>query len=142
MFPTPNVPNGVRSVAHKVQLCLEAAVRLFPTPQTHNAQGAPGQTRDDRLNDLCTTVAGMLNPDWVEWLMGWPIGWTTLAPLPPAAVADWLARGHPLGDWWADEHELPRITSVSGARRARLTALGNGQVPACAARAWCLLTLH
>ena len=22
-----------------------------------------------------------LNPDWVEWLMGWPIGWTDLKPL-------------------------------------------------------------
>ena len=22
-----------------------------------------------------------LNPDWVEWLMGWPIGWTELRPL-------------------------------------------------------------
>lgn len=24
---------------------------------------------------------GQLNPDWVEWLMGWPIGWTDLKPL-------------------------------------------------------------
>ena len=24
---------------------------------------------------------GKLNPDWVEWLMGWPIGWTDLKPL-------------------------------------------------------------
>jgi len=22
-----------------------------------------------------------LNPSWVEWLMGWPIGWTDLKPL-------------------------------------------------------------
>jgi hypothetical protein len=21
---------------------------------------------------------GQLNPEWVEWLMGWPIGWTEL----------------------------------------------------------------
>ena len=32
---------------------------------------------------------GYLNPPWVEWLMGWPIGWTALEPLamdksPPA----------------------------------------------------------
>jgi hypothetical protein len=24
---------------------------------------------------------GQLNPEWVEWLMGWPIGWTGLKPL-------------------------------------------------------------
>jgi len=24
---------------------------------------------------------GQLNPSWVEWLMGWPIGWTDLKPL-------------------------------------------------------------
>jgi len=24
---------------------------------------------------------GKLNPDWTEWLMGWPIGWTGLRPL-------------------------------------------------------------
>jgi DNA (cytosine-5)-methyltransferase 1 len=24
---------------------------------------------------------GQLNPMWVEWLMGWPIGWTDLKPL-------------------------------------------------------------
>lgn len=25
-----------------------------------------------------TPQKGQLNPDWVEWLMGWPIGWTDL----------------------------------------------------------------
>ena len=25
--------------------------------------------------------AGSLNPTWVEWLMGWPLGWTDLKPL-------------------------------------------------------------
>ena len=24
---------------------------------------------------------GKLNPTWVEWLMGWPLGWTDLKPL-------------------------------------------------------------
>ncbi len=38
---------------------------------------------------------GQLNPPWVEWLMGWPIGWTDLKPLemdkfPPVPL--------PLGD--------------------------------------------
>ena len=28
-----------------------------------------------------TTVGGKLNPMWVEWLMGWPLGWTDLKRL-------------------------------------------------------------
>jgi DNA (cytosine-5)-methyltransferase 1 len=27
------------------------------------------------------TNPGQLNPTWVEWLMGWPLGWTDLKPL-------------------------------------------------------------
>lgn len=30
-----------------------------------------------------------LNPDWVEWLMGWPIGWTALKPLAMARFRQW-----------------------------------------------------
>ena len=28
-----------------------------------------------------TDIGGRLNPTWVEWLMGWPLGWTDLKPL-------------------------------------------------------------
>jgi len=28
-----------------------------------------------------TKNGGQLNPTWVEWLMGWPLGWTDLKPL-------------------------------------------------------------
>ena len=30
---------------------------------------------------LATQAGGSLNPTWVEWLMGWPLGWTDLKPL-------------------------------------------------------------
>jgi hypothetical protein len=30
---------------------------------------------------LSTKAGGQLNPTWVEWLMGWPLGWTDLKPL-------------------------------------------------------------
>jgi hypothetical protein len=55
---------------------------LLPTPTAHNAKekGSPSQmTRNTvQLGDL---AAGRLNPQWVEWLMGWPIGHTDLKPL-------------------------------------------------------------
>jgi len=34
----------------------------------------------------------MLNPNWVEWLMNWPIGWTSLDPLPKENFDDWKFR--------------------------------------------------
>lgn len=35
---------------------------------------------------------GQLNPDWVEWLMGWPIGWTDLKPLEMDRFQSWLQQ--------------------------------------------------
>ena len=39
---------------------------------------------------LAAQVGGPLNPDWVEWLMGWPIGWTDLKPLAMDKFPQWL----------------------------------------------------
>jgi hypothetical protein len=36
---------------------------------------------DRGKSNLGEVVGGLLNPDWTEWLMGWPIGWTGLRPL-------------------------------------------------------------
>jgi hypothetical protein len=30
----------------------------------------------DRSKNLNDQIGGQLNPTWVEWLMGWPLGWT------------------------------------------------------------------
>lgn len=32
---------------------------------------------------------GQLNPEWVEWFMGWPIGWTELKPLEMDKFREW-----------------------------------------------------
>jgi len=32
---------------------------------------------------------GQLNPDWVEWLMGWPISWSSLEPITELLWLDW-----------------------------------------------------
>ena len=43
----------------------------------HQAQYSINQAvRDSEQNN-----GGKLNPTWVEWLMGWPLGWTDLKPL-------------------------------------------------------------
>jgi hypothetical protein len=38
---------------------------------------------------------GQLNPEWVEWLMGWPIGHTALEPLATAKYQEWLQQHSP-----------------------------------------------
>lgn len=35
---------------------------------------------------------GRLNPDWTEWLMGWPIGWTASGPLATDKFQSWLQQ--------------------------------------------------
>tara|TARA_R100000951_G_C2634027_1_gene178661 strand:+ start:170 stop:1168 length:999 start_codon:yes stop_codon:yes gene_type:complete len=67
----------------------------WPTPNTSDANGA-NLPHDIGRNYLraevlpeeiqkknCTEARehGQLNPSWVEWLMGWPIGWTALEQL-------------------------------------------------------------
>ena len=39
---------------------------------------------------LSYQIGGELNPPWVEWLMGWPIGWTDLEPLATDRFQQWL----------------------------------------------------
>ena len=42
--------------------------------------------------ESCQT-GGKLNPDWQDWLMGWPIKWTDLQPLEMDKFQSWL-RSH------------------------------------------------
>ena len=37
-----------------------------------------------------TLIRGQLNPAWIEWLMGWPIGWTEQKPLETDKFQSWL----------------------------------------------------
>ena len=81
-------------------------------------------------------TSGQLNPEWVELLMGWPKGWTSLEPLPSEVMDDWLeADNYWSLDW---EGDTPR-TGKKDNNSSRLKAIGNGQVPACAVKAWRLL---
>ena len=51
-----------------------------PTVQDSKNNGAKSQMERNSL-PLNAQVGGSLNPTWVEWLMGWPLGWTDLKPL-------------------------------------------------------------
>ena len=69
---------------------LATAVRKWPTPTVQDAKnnGGPSQHRRNSL-PLNAEVGGPLNPQWVEWLMGWPIGWTDLKPLEMDRFQEW-----------------------------------------------------
>lgn len=73
--------------------------RKWPTPVASMAKGSSvnaltrksGANRsNDRLDHAVMALdGGHLNPEWVEWLMGWPIGWTDLKPLAMAKFQQW-----------------------------------------------------
>ena len=51
--------------------------RLLTTPTASDAVGTHG---GGNSRSLRTDAGGQLNPTWVEWLMGFPIGFTELKP--------------------------------------------------------------
>jgi hypothetical protein len=70
------------------------AVRIeqekWPTPTAHNAkEGAFPAEYARNTPTLAAQAGGSLNPMWVEWLMGWPLGWTDLKPLAMDRFHSW-----------------------------------------------------
>jgi hypothetical protein len=60
----------------------------WPTPRTKGMCGGSGawaqlksNTTIEEARAMGAGNGGKLNPMWVEWLMGWPLGWTDLKPL-------------------------------------------------------------
>ena len=59
--------------------------RMWPTPTAHNAKETDAPIESMRNTPtLAAQAGGKLNPMWVEWLMGWPIGHTDLKQLETA----------------------------------------------------------
>lgn len=70
-----SVPPSRQKDPGKCNLTQRVAMKLFTTPCAADAQGTHGGGNHGSLR---TDVAGQLNPTWVEWLMGFPPGWTDL----------------------------------------------------------------
>jgi hypothetical protein len=65
---------------------------LWPTPTASTGGPEPdGKTGRKLVTQVQqkTQAGGALNPTWVEWLMGWPIGWTDLEPLATDKFQQW-----------------------------------------------------
>ena len=87
---------------------LPAADKRWPTPTKSDHKGSgptmirsDGKLRGDRLDYATerapdgTSTGGQLNPTWVEWLMGWPLGWTDLKPLGMDKFREWQLQHSP-----------------------------------------------
>jgi hypothetical protein len=84
IFPTPTISGNYNRAgsAPNSGNGLETYVKLYPTPTCNDAKNnnPPSQrTEHGRHSDQLNVIAGgSLNPDWVEWLMGLPVGWTDI----------------------------------------------------------------
>jgi DNA (cytosine-5)-methyltransferase 1 len=68
---------------------LAGAAKMWPTPSANDNRdrgnlSMPAIQRRERLGKqlmlsmVVSDQSGALNPTWVEWLMGFPLGWTAL----------------------------------------------------------------
>ncbi len=106
-WPTPDTCAGGTgpSQAKRNQPRLQDAVKMWATPtkrdwkeQTLSPSLAVMHLDKERSKQLPRQMSlespelhgGKLNPVWVEWLMGWPLGWTDLNPLEMGRFQMWL----------------------------------------------------
>jgi hypothetical protein len=98
MWPTPTCHNA-KEAAYPAEfnrktptLAATVAMRKFPTPQASDnkdrgnmsnpsIQRRIAKGKQIMLSQSVHPTSGALNPVWVEWLMGWQLGWTDLKPL-------------------------------------------------------------
>ena len=76
---------------------LNDQIAKWPTPTVNDSKNStlpPSQITHDNIPGQMLrqgeVAGGQLNSDWVEWLMGWPIGWTDLKPLAMDRFHQWL----------------------------------------------------
>lgn len=107
MWPTPTVcGNYNRPGASATSgMGLATAVKMWPTPCASASKGSSpaalirkdGKNRSgDRLDHAVMSLHnGQLNPEWTEWLMGWPIGHTGLRPLGTGKFLEFMQQHSP-----------------------------------------------
>jgi len=90
MWPTPRASAAMgektetiskRLETKKSKGKLEESVAMVPTPTARDYKDNGLNTNYQKAkekNRLAGSAGGSLNPTWVEWLMGYPNGWTDL----------------------------------------------------------------
>lgn len=143
---TPQSHNGAQGPKSKMfyEKCLKTGqsaitlvdqVKNWPIPAARDSKGsnsAKHLSTGHHINQLANKVKlnkteGQLNADWVELLMGLPIGWTDIN-VAKEDIESW--QGWPAAinvEQYA--YEPPRVIVGQKNREKRLKALGNGCVP-------------
>lgn len=80
LFPTPRAQEKCQYNSKDKGMSLSRMVKMFPTPTKQDNRGK-GKYKFDKSYFVDKKVTGQLNPTFVEWLMGFPIGWTELDAL-------------------------------------------------------------
>jgi hypothetical protein len=93
-YSTPTVNDAKNSSLPPSQInrdSLVGDVMRMATPQARDFRTGQRSRWEDprRSRNLNDQIGGQLNPPWVEWLMGWPIGWTDLKPLGMDKFRSW-----------------------------------------------------
>jgi hypothetical protein len=88
-FHTPNT-TGLDGGSNG-RKALKKRMESYPTPNTgmyrnlnYNKELCIKRAEKHQIDLAMVSVmhfGGQLNPTWVEWMMGWPLGWTELKPL-------------------------------------------------------------
>jgi hypothetical protein len=140
MLPTPSSggdsggPHGIRGGSWPTPRTSEIAAK-HTMQQIRNRINQSGYHSNlEELVALETPAQGSLSPDWVSWIMGLPVKWTSLEPLPREEYDQWLQMQRD-GTWWAQWwgpwwFDCPSIATGIPDRVSRLKCLGNGIVPA------------
>jgi len=75
----------IRTAKHPRGVKLSQSVTMFPTPKERDWKGQTQRGIHAEQDSLANMdkgdgkpIGGQLNPMWVEWLMGFPVGWTDL----------------------------------------------------------------
>jgi hypothetical protein len=104
IWPTPRANDAEKrgQIANDPRSGLPVDVKYYPTPaardyRNQHADGSEAfmkRQEHPRGVNLVEQIQrdgeiGQLNPTWVEWLMGWPLGWTDLKPLEMDKFREW-----------------------------------------------------
>lgn len=73
---SPSLPAAVASQESRTEWATPTVKGNYARPRPSNPKEGAG---------LATQVGGQLNVAWVEWLLGWPIGWTGFASVATAS---------------------------------------------------------
>jgi hypothetical protein len=84
-----NLANLRRSTIKISVMAAHGMLRPTPTARDWKDNGKSPAELARNSETLAIQAGGPLNPLWVEWLMGWPIGWTELKPLEMGRFQQW-----------------------------------------------------